>query len=638
MAEPLFYESMSKKQKIFLFVVISVFMVFLFGFKDICILFSKEWPHLYSVVGNNTLTWDEIYGYLPFANQFSLANPLPITPVIDFQNSAFSFYPPITFVFQGILFKYIFSSNIDMCLLFSHIFFPLISFWLIYLIFRNYLSISWSILFAFWGVMFLRSFSVLKYFGHIFLSPFDIISKASLFPSEITRTPIPCFTFFFFILTFYFSIRTYKISRKRYLFLSLLWALNIYVYIFNFIAGVMFWLVYILFTRYIQDRRLNVGLMLRTLLENIALILLVISPLLIKRFFFSTDLDLEFYNRLQFMTAAAGIKINEWGFFVSYILPLLCVWAVMSLYCSDYYEFFYKFTPVIILIFVEISVLNLHLLFGRFFETYLFSLRIGNFFFRFLYFIPFIYFFSNPPKVLFHNAALNNVRIAIHNIVNRYLIGGRRIIVIIGILSIGFLSLASSIKFVQYHEKYTAKRASAVQEKFDSLISIAKESNIGGTLVSDDIAVNLLLPVRSNYPSLLVSSFNNYVREEEILRRLILYAKIFKWDEQRFLNFMMPNSDCKDFHSKNDFIVSDKFLNNGFGYWLLKHQRIMSQQELKEYKKNLLETFSSFNFIEALKGYKVTLIQSQDKVNHLIPFEKVIPSDDKINYYLLLGS
>ena len=186
---------------------------------------------------------------------------------------------------------------------------------------------------------------------------------------------------------------------------------------------------------------------------------------------------------------------------------------------------------------------------GTFLQPYLFSLRIGSFFTHFLYYIPFIYFFSNPLKRLFHIKIKRTVAESSHHFFENYVNKYRVLISTFAIVVITIVTIFSSLRYYYNHEKYVAPRMNVVHERFRELVSVSGEN---GTLISEDIAVNLLSSVLSKNTSLLVNTFNNYVSNEEILNRLVLFAKIYNWDEDRFLNFMMPDEAYKDIHKKNN--------------------------------------------------------------------------------------
>lgn len=618
----------SDRIRFVLYLLFSVLLVVIFSGKDILILTKTSWPHLYPAVNTSSLTFEEIYCYLPIFNHFSATNLLPAAPMVVPELDKFTFSPPITVIAQGILFKWVCFSNIDVYLLLSHSVFPLASFWLLFLIYRRYVAEEWATLFAFWGITFYNNFSSLSYLFNVIFKQGDVIQSASLTPLEITRVPFPNFSFFFFILCFYLSTLTYKLSSRQYVLLSILWSLNLYVYLYNFLAGIIFWFGYIMFTRYLNEKSMNVKFMAKALAPNLLIVFLFISPYLIF-YLLSSDLDREIMQNMGMVYKEHGLIVNQWGIFLSYLLPLFLTTLIIWIYCGDYYELFYKFTPIFLMIFTELIILNLHLVVGEFFQPHLFSTRIGNFFPRYLYFIPVLYFLSNPLKQIFHSR-INIVPKTIHSFFENYVVKYQIYLSALGILGIAFVIVASSVRHYEKHMNSTAPRMNEVYERFRALTAVADS----GTLVSDDIPVNLLLPVLSKNTTLLVNSYNNYVTREEIIERLVLFAKIYGWDKARFLEFMMPDKEFEAFYSKNDFVVSDNVLKKGFGYWLVWHRRNLTSYELERYHDNILFKFEKMDTVKMLKKFDVKVIQTSTEIPGHLP-AKLIEAKNGMHTYLI---
>ena len=107
-----------------LYLLITLFLFFVFGFKDVLVLLDGRWPHLYAILNNPVLSWEEISIYLPFANHFSLTTPLPAAPMAQPDLSHLTNFPPLTLILQGILFRWIFGGHVDIYLLIKHGFIP----------------------------------------------------------------------------------------------------------------------------------------------------------------------------------------------------------------------------------------------------------------------------------------------------------------------------------------------------------------------------------------------------------------------------------------------------------------------------------------------------------------------------------
>lgn len=617
--------------KAVLYIGMTAVVLLLFGLKDVLILVNSDWPHLYAVAGNPVLSWEESYVYLPLANHFSLSTPLPAAPMADPTLSQFTNFPPITLVLQGVLLRWIFLGNVDAYLLAAHTLLPAAAFWLLFLIYRRYVAESWSLLLAFWGVTFFHNFSSLGYWLDI-VGGSGFIEAASLSPLELTRTPTPSLSFLLFILTFYLATRDNKPTLRKMLLFSFLWALHLYIYLFNFIAGILFWFGYLVFARYLTDKAWRPFQIVHILALNGVVVLLVISPVLVNQLLLASSLDREIWQRMGMIVATAGPITSEWGVFLAYLLPLVVVLFVTWISFADYYELAYRFAPVFVMIVVEIVVLNLHLILGRFFQPYLFSVRIGNFFSRYLYFIPIIYFISQPRKRVTHRSGrLSHALYPLYDTLTAWVVRQQRLFALAGIALIAIPVVASSLKYANHHAVQTASQMALAAARFDSLTAIQPATSL---VASEEIAVNLLLPVRSQHETLLVSAFNNYVPEAEILERLLLFAHIYNWNEQQFLNFMLPNSLYEGFYTQNDFILSAEVLHNGFGYWLLNHRREMDAAELAAYEVMLVERFARFDVRAAAAQYNLTAVQSSRPINPALSVATTIPAGDTTIYQL----
>ena len=583
------------------YIFISLFLFLLFGFKDLFILFSDNaWPHLYSVINSPFSSWEETYLYLsPILNPFS---KLPI------------FFPVITFLVHKILFSILCLSNIDFYLFVQHTILPICSFWVLYLIFKTYIKKSWAVLLAFFGITFYNNFSSIKYFANLLLNPGNFINSASLTPLEITRTPIPSVTFLLFITVFYLSIKSYRIALINTLLLSIAWALQIYIYPFNFIAGISFWILYLFFITYLQYKRSDNKWKAITfrITINFAVILIVTIPAVAKLFTQINSID----NLM--ISANAGIILSSWGAFTAYILPLILLLFVIIINCSDYYELFYRFLPVFIMIIIEIIILNSHLFLGKAVQPYLFSLRIGNFFTRFLYFLPIIYFLCNPHKKIYHNPISNNF-VAIFNKVSSFIFIKKRFwITSISIALLSLVVVFSNIKYIKNHLENAApqmKKTAIYGHQF------SKDYFTSSILLSENMATNLFISLKNENNSFIQNSFTSPGSQKEILNRLILFGHIFNWDEEKFLSFMLPNEDSNNIFNDNNFIASEKFLNRGFGYWLMFQNKNIDKEKLVAYKKTLINKYLDFDLLKEFSKYPISQIQAFTAINKKLSFK-----------------
>jgi hypothetical protein len=258
--------------------------------------------------------------------------------------------------------------------------------------------------------------------------------------------------------------------------------------------------------------------------------------------------------------------------------------------------------------------------------------RIGNFFSRYLYFLPIIYFISQPPKRRSHHQNRFSQLLAdLYRTAVDTLLRWQNVVVFLGILLIALVTITSSLKYARHHHEVVAP---AMQETADHLQALLTNQTEPGLPASEDIGVNLLLPVLSPHASLLVSAFNNYIPEAEILDRLLLFAHIFNWNETQFLAFMLPNSLYDTFYTDNNYIISAEVLQNGFGYWLLHHRRQMDSTELAAYQTMLSDRFARYDVQAGVQRYGVTAVQSTTPINAQLPIQSTTSSNNTTIYQL----
>ncbi|MBF0107540.1 MAG: hypothetical protein HQM16_19730, partial [Deltaproteobacteria bacterium] len=153
-------------------------------------------------------------------------------------------------------------------------------------------------------------------------------------------------------------------------------------------------------------------------------------------------------------------------------------------------------------------------------------------------------------------------------------------------------------------------------------------------LVSEDIPVNLLIPVKTRQKTLLVNAISNYVANQEVLERLVLFAHVFNWDKQRFLKFMRPSDKYNHTYSDNRFVFSDEILSEGFGFRLLNHTKKMTADEGRAYIQGIEGLYDHFDMQTALKKYPIRVVQAFGEINAQLQGELVKKVGDMNIYYI----
>ncbi|MBU0630346.1 MAG: hypothetical protein KKC80_05440 [Candidatus Margulisbacteria bacterium] len=618
------------------FSLVLAIVLILLLFRDALILFCGKWPHLYAVINTTTLSWEEIYCYTPFANRVSLTNLFPALPNADPFFAFFTNFPFLAIWVQGVILKILAGGNPDVYLLIMHVLFPVLSFTLLYLVYRRFISQSWALLFSFLGVITYGNFSYLAFLCNLIATGINwssVLSLSSLSPLELSRAPSPSFTFFYFILCFYLTIANIKPSFKRIVGLSLLWGLNLYVYVFNFIVGAMFWLAFLFYSSVLVNKKIECrDIAIKVGIAG-ALLALIALPLVGKTLFFATPIDAQVLDKMGMVTRYQGL-IYSLQYFISYFaIPVLVVLAVIRIFSFDYYELFYKFSPILILLFIEFLILNLHILFGRFMQPHLFSTRLANYFFHYFYFVPVIYYLSNPPKTLFHNPQINQKVAQCSTFIREYIIEKRIYFIPVIIAFVSMISLVSSVRNYDNYRQKIEPRMPAISER---LALLTGKAAAGEVVIAADPAVNILVPAITRQGSLWVNAFNNYESTDRIVERLALFARLYGWDEARYLEFMMPSKIMKNIYTDRDFIFTDQVYRQGFGYWLVNHNMTMNAAELRAYKNSIVGKYNGVDIKMGLEKYRVRFIGSAVPLR-LPVRNKVVAIKDKYKVYEVIS-
>ncbi|MBI5698778.1 hypothetical protein HZC35_00520 [Candidatus Saganbacteria bacterium] len=625
------------KKELALFSLVLAIVLFLLLFRDALILFCGKWPHLYAVINTTTLSWEEIYCYAPFANRVSLTNLFPALPNADPLFAFFTNFPFLAIWVQGFILKIISGGNLDVYLLIMHVLFPALSFTLLYLVYRRFISQSWALLFSFLGVITYGNFSYFAYLRDLVAAGINwghVLALSSLSPLELSRAPSPSFTFFYFVLCFYLTIGNIKPSLQRIVGLSLLWGLNLYVYVFNFIVGALFWIAFIFYSSILVNKKIDRRDIAVKVAIAGALLALICLPLVCKTLFFATPIDAQILDKMGMVTRYQGL-IYSLQYFVSYFaIPVLVVLAVIRIFSFDYYELFYKFSPILILLFIEFLILNLHIVFGRFMQPHLFSTRLANYFFHYFYFVPIIYYLSNPPKTLFHNQFFNSKVAQCSAFIREYFIEKRAYYISAIIVFVALVSLVSSWRNFDDYRQKIEPRMPVISERL-AILTVKAEA--GEVVVASDPAVNILVPAMTKQGSLWVNAFNNYEPTDRIIERLALFARIYDWDEARYLQFMLPSQIMKNIYTDRDFIFTDQVYRQGFGFWLVNHNKTMNDSELRAYKNIIIREYNRVNLKRGLAKYRVRFIGT-DVPLRLPANNRVIAVKDKYKVYEVISA
>lgn len=602
-------------------------ILFLLGLRPALTLRSS-WPKLHGVVNTSTLQWEEVSCYFPFANRVSVSNPFPARPYADPSFKKFTNFPHLTLWVQALVYKLFCFGSPTAFFLTMHLLFPLLTFFLLYLAYLRFLTHrKWILFFSFAGVMSFNNFSYLEWLGAFLRTPgWDtLVSAASLTPPEMTRMPSPSFTFFFFMLCFYLTVKERKPSVGRSVTLSVLWGLNLYVYLFNFITGGLFWMFYLVYAQWLADRGIKPLSILKRLLPHAAILGLMALPVVFN-VLQGDEVSRQIMEKMGLATRLSGVLIDPKTLVLYFVLPLAAAFLVVKVFAFDVYELFYRFAPVIIVLFLELLIMNLHMIFGKFLQPHLFSIRIASFFFHFLYLTPVIFYVNNPPKTFFHGGWDSERLARLSRGLRRWVIERAGVYLVPAALLISVHAVASSVKDWRNHAFTVAPEMIVLDQRLAELASVAKP---GEVVVSDALPLNLMVPALTPQATLWENVFNNHERTENILERFALYAKIYGWDKGRFLEFMSPAEWNLMIYEDPDFRFTQDVYRKGMGYWLSFHHQKMDDADLAAYRTRLEDLYSGLDVAAAMKKFSVKWIQTDGPAPsvpaRLVPGERQFP-------------
>jgi hypothetical protein len=310
-----------------------------------------------------------------------------------------------------------------------------------------------------------------------------------------------------------------------------------------------------------------------------------------------------------------SMSFGNWGIFSSLVLPLGLLLFSMFIFRADLYEMFYQYTPVLIVMLIDLALGIANLLLAGSASMDLHYLRISSLFYRFFFFIPFLYFSSMPirRRRLGRQSRFTELESWLQVFLQKSIHGFR---VQIGVALIVLISAILMLAHMKVYENHNSNVAPAMR-KVESQLKISKElpGEKGSIVAYESIAANLLVPSVGASPSLLSSAFGNYVDEQGILERIVLYAKIFNWTEMRFMDFMMPSGDFSSMGSLTpSTLIDDNTMNSGLGYWLMNHEKYMEGKSLEQYRAMLEDAYSTMEIEGLLIKHNVRSIVATNQL------------------------
>ncbi|MBI5698786.1 hypothetical protein HZC35_00560 [Candidatus Saganbacteria bacterium] len=594
------------------FVVLLAVAGLLLGLKDILTLLFSSWPHLYPVSNTDCQTWESIYLYTPWARQVSLMNLFPADPFFALRQSVFTSFPFLTIWGMGLILKTVCFGNLDAYILVMRACLPLFSMLFIYLIVRRWLDQYFSAILAFLCIVgapypFII-FGRLPGFGWATISNMSkFIGQVSI-PLEMTKMPYPSLSFVFFAATLLITVRLISrpLKNRSIILVGLLWGMNIYIYLFNFVYGVVF--AFLLINGVVikdnYKERLK-ELVSKIIIANVcffAPLFAVLLPFAIRQFIFVDAIGQELVTKIGWLGRSRGILFNV-GELKRIVLTYLAALGIAWVYKINLRDLAAKCAVPVLLLISYLLTVNLHILLGKFVQSDHFDIRI--------------YMFLKPLNLI----PLLLVAYALPDKSKKAFILLLRAVFFIGLAGIILMLFLQNIGLYQAQVRETAPVMKQIEDLYLPLSHYARP---GETVASSKIAVNFIVPLAGKNATLFVPSFVARRSSNDLINKFALYAKIFNWDRDEFLEFI--SSPPEEYGAAvarfpDQQWIYDDALFHHIGYWFVFHgdQSYLYQKEKKAaYRKYLVKVFDRLDVAGQSKENGVAVVQSDRGINRAL--------------------
>jgi len=576
---------------------------------------------IYTTVAVSSSEFQSIHSWLPLIKSVKSGYLFSSQPNIDMSVQAFLFYPYLTIWFYGLMGWLIGMKGI---VAFSTVVFPVCSFYLLYRIFSRQLSDLWSIaisstcILAFSDWPF-RSFLIGMVEG------LPLSKLATIQPLEIAHYPIPSLSVTIFLLLFYHSTVQKKLTFGRITLFTSLWGLFSQVHAVDALYGLAFWFIYFPVLFYRQSGKQLDCTYIKTIVFQALIGLLFVAPIIISWNKPSVFISVK---NIGLIDSGSSETIAPFYFAAYFFLPLALTAVVFLVKKIDPHEILTRFIHVYILLFVEIVLVTSSLVISKNFDMDIVQTRIALFFLHFYYYAPFLYLVTRPPSYTYsHGFEAKGIAKKIEHGMD---VAFNRLDKIYLTLIIVFLYIFAGTSSFCSYKHYKDNRATVMEEIMDEYNEIINVLPEGSMLVAETPAINLLPPIdlTNYYKTLWISRFTHDLSSDEFIDRLLLYAHIYNWPKEKFVQFLLPGQ----LQERRGAIVdlsNQKIHGSGVGYWLVYHKHRMGETELENFESTLSDRYDNINIENLLSEYGVTHIYSKSTISTQIPLKAVTELDKK---------
>ncbi len=293
-------------------------------------------------------------------------------------------------------------------LILGSILFPSLCAAILYKIFYKILQNTlWSVSLTLLSILSSESFPFINFLKSVitFSDLYNVANRSENF--EIIGFPIPSFSIFCFLITFYYSNRIINLNKNFIFIATFLWLINTHIHPLDGLLGLSYWTMFVLINAFLKKISLS--------LKDTALIL----------FMYVLNFILLFLNfEVDTLTKIDSEQnFPLYNLLLYFISPMTLIILINIFFKVDLYEFFIKFFPIYILMIIELILIGLSLM-GFGVDLQMLENRISLFLLHFLYYVPIIYYLSKDSifyeNILEKNIFLRLIKKSIYNLFSKY--------------------------------------------------------------------------------------------------------------------------------------------------------------------------------------------------------------------------
>jgi hypothetical protein len=603
-------------------------MFFVFAGWDMAHWFFDAVPHLGEVACMPSV-FSEYTSWLPLACRVAEGNLFPVLSAIDGSAQGVGIYPYFSIWAHGLL---IACFGLEGSYFVGRALIPVFCYLVLYRILRRNLPKRWSVAI---GAVGLISFASLPFRTFILglLSGKDWVELGTIQPLEIAHFPVPSFSLLAFLITFLLSIQNRYWTLRRISFLTAIWALQSQIHLINAIFGLVFWFCSFPIRLGRQNRDTSLGKQLVWVTGQGLIALIFLSPTILSYGYLLWSGMLEL-SSLDLGLSHYPSHFGPLYYVLYFLLPVLLVVVAYFTHRVDPYELLYKFWPVFVLLLTEVMMITAHHFSIFAISPDLTYKRLGIFFLHFYYFIPAVYYLGRPSLNFTSGIEASWLMTTIRRAFFWFFHHASKIYIPLVMVLLTLFASASIVASVRHS---VSVKKPLLEEAWNQLQHLTADINKSQRqcLVSDNPAVNLLLPMVTSFSTLWVDRFSNRVGTTEIATRLALHARLFDWSEDRFVEFMSPG--VLQSHEEGNAIQlhKDDIQKMGVGYWLAMHRSNLATPELKNaYEMNLREIYRNARIVDLLHRFGVSRVHAEGSIAVDNIFDDIIKTPHGTYYFL----